>query len=128
MNGMLYCDVLQQELTQTNGKNYRTNPRTRSNKIWRPGIRQNSSKKKMAKLKLNALECPAKSSHLNLIEMLWPILDEKLAAKPIYLIMELRQRLEEEWNGISQLSCLDLIDSMPDSIQKCLKSKGAHFM
>ena len=76
---------------------------------------------KMAKLKVNVLEWAAKSPNLNPIEMLCSILDKKLAAKPIYSIMELRQWLEEEWNGIRQLSCLNLIDSMPDRIQKCLK-------
>ena len=82
----------------------------------------------MAKLKLNVLEWSAKSPHLNSIEMLCSIFDKKLAAKPIYSIMEFRQWLEEEWKGIRQLSCLNLIDSMPDRIQKCLKSKGGHFM
>ena len=82
----------------------------------------------MAKLKLNVLEWPAKSPDLNPIEMLCSIFDKKLAAKPIYSIMELRQRLEDDWNGISQLPRLNLIDSIPDRIQKCLKSKGGHFM
>ena len=82
----------------------------------------------MAKLNLNVLEWPGKSPDRNPIDILCSILNKKLAAKPMYSIMELRQRLEEEWNGISQLSCLNLIDSMPDRIQKCLKSKGGHFM
>ena len=56
------------------------------------------------------------------------ILDKKLAAKPISSIMELRQRLEGGWNDISQLSCLNLIDSIPSRIQKCLKSKEGYFM
>ena len=81
----------------------------------------------MAKLELNVLEWPEKSPDLNPIEILCSILDKKLAVKIIYSIMELRQRLEEEWNGIGQLLCLNLIDSMPDRIQKCLKSKGGHF-
>ena len=66
----------------------------------------------MAKLKLNVLEWSAKSLELNPIEMLWSILGKKLAAEPIYSIMKLRRRLEEEWNGISQLSCLNVIDWM----------------
>ena len=73
-------------------------------------------------------ERPAKSPDLNPIEMLWSILDKKLAAKLIYSKMEPHQRLEEEWKGIKQLSCLNLIGSVPNRIQKCLKWKGGHFM
>ena len=86
MNGTLYYAVLQQELTQS----MRTNPRTRSNKIWRLAIRQNS------KLKLNVLEWPAKSPHFNPIEMFYSILDKKLVSELIYSIMEVRQRFEEK--------------------------------
>ena len=112
MNWTLYCDVLQQELIQSMEK--------LSNKSAYTFQQDLSSchtskliQEKMAKLKVNVLEWPAKSSDLNPIEMFWSILDKKLAAKPIYSIMELRQRLEEEWNGIRQLSCLNLIDSTP---------------
>ena len=127
MNGTLYCDVLQQELTQSMGKLPNKSEYTFQHDLasWHTSKRV---QEKMAKLKLNVLEWPGKSSALNAIEMLWSILDKKSAAKPIYSIMELRQRLEEEWNGISQLSCLYLIHLMPDRIQKCLKSKGGHFM
>ena len=59
---------------------------------------------KMKKLRLNVLEWPVKNLNLNPVEMLRSILDKKLAAESIYSIMEPRQRLEEEWNGISQLS------------------------
>ena len=127
MNGTLYCDVLQQELTQSMKKL----PKKSAYTFQQDPAPFHVSKlvqDKMGKLKLNALEWPAKSSHLNPVEMLCFILDKKLAAKPIYSIMELRQRLEEEWNGIRSLSCLNLIDSMPDRIQKCLKSKGGYFM
>ena len=127
MNGTLYCDVLQQELTQSIGKLPNRSAYTFQQDLA-PCHTSKLFQEKMAKLKLNVLEWPAKSSDLNPIEMLCSILDKKLAAKPIYSIMELRQRLEEEWNGISQLSCLNLIDSMPDRIQKYLKSKGGHFM
>ena len=127
MNETLYCDVLQQELTQSMGKLPNKSAYTFQQDLA-PWHTSKLVQEKMAKLKLNVLEWPAKSPDLNPIEMLWSILDKKLAAKSIYSIMELHQRLEEEWNGISQLSCLNLIDPMPDSIQKCLKSKGGHFM
>ena len=127
MNETLYCDVLQQELTQSMGKLPNKSAYTFQQDLA-PCHTSKLVQEKMAKLKLNVLEWPAKSPHLSPIEMLCSILYKKLVAKLIYSIMELRQRLEEEWNGIRQLSCLNLIDSMPDRIQKCLKSKGGHFM
>ena len=96
MNGTLYCDVLQQELTQSMGKL----PNKSAYSFQQDLAPWHTSKlvqEKMAKLKLNVLEWPAKSSDLNPIEMLWSILHKKLAAKPLYSIMELRQRLEEKW-------------------------------
>ena len=127
MNGTLYCDVLQQELTQSMGKLLNKSAYTFQQDLG-PWHTSKLVQEKMAKLKVNVLEWQAKSPHLNPIQMLCSILDKKLATKPIYSIMELCQRLEEEWNGINQLSYLNLIDSMPDRIQKCLKSKGGHSM
>ena len=118
---ILWCSVTKNWHNQW--ENYRTNSHTRSNKIWRLAIRQNSSKKKwqnwswtywngQRKVRISIqLRCCAPSSIRN-----W------LPNPPIYSIMELRQRFEEEWNGIRQLSYLNLIDSIPDRIQKYLKS------
>ncbi|CAF1611181.1 unnamed protein product [Rotaria magnacalcarata] len=103
MNGTVYCDVLQQELKQSMGKLSNKTAYT-FQQDRAPWHASNLVKEKIKKLKLNVLEWPVKSPDLNPIEMLWSILDKKLAAKPIYSIMELRQRLEEEWNGISQSS------------------------
>ena len=102
MNVTLYCDVLQQELTQSMGKLPKKFAYTFQQDLA-PWYMSKLVQEKMAKLKLNVLEWPAKSPHLNPIEMLCSILDKKLAAKSIYSIVELRQRLEEEWNGIRQL-------------------------
>ena len=95
MNGTLYCDVLQQELTQSMGKLPNKSAYTfqQDLALWHTS---KLVQEKMVKLNLNVLEWPVKSPHLNPIEMLCSILDKKLAAKPIYSIMELRQRLEEE--------------------------------
>ena len=101
MNGTLCCDVLQQELTQSMGKL----PNKSAYTFQQDLASWHTSKlvqEKMAKLKLNILEWSAKSPGLNSIEMLCSILDKKLAVKPIYSTIELRQRLEEEWNGIYQ--------------------------
>ena len=125
--GRCNCDVLQQELAQSIGKLLNKSAYTFQQDLapWRTA---ELVQEKMAKLKLNVLEWPAKNPDLNPIEMLCSILDKKLAAKAIYSIMAFRQPLEEEWNGIRKLSCLNSIVSMPDRIQKCLKSKGGYFM
>ena len=81
MNGTLYCDVLQQELTQSMGKLPNKSAYTFQQNLA-PWHTSKLVQEKMAKLKLNVLEWPAKSPHLNPIEMLWSILDKKLAAKP----------------------------------------------
>ena len=93
-NGMLYCDVLQQELTQSMRKLSNKSAYMFQQDLT-PCHTSKLVQEKMAKLKLNVLEWPAKSPHLNAIEMLCSILDKKLAAKPIYSIMNLRQQLEE---------------------------------
>ena len=95
MNGTLYCDVLQQEFTQSMGKLSNKSEYTFQQDLA-PWYTSKLVQEKMAKLKLNVLEWLAKSPHLNPIEMLCSILDKKLAAKSIYSIMELRQRLENE--------------------------------
>ena len=116
VNGTLHCDVLQQDLTQSMGK-----LPNKSVYIFQqdlaPWHLSKFVQEKVAKLKLNVLEWSMKRLDLNPVEMLWSILAKKLATKPIYLIMELYQRLEEESNGISQLSRLILIDSIPNRIQ-----------
>ena len=90
MNGTLYCDVLQQELTQSMGKLLNKSAYTFQQDLA-PCHTSKLVQEKMAKLKLNVLEWSVKSPHLNPIEMLCSILDKKLAAKPIYSIIELRQ-------------------------------------
>jgi hypothetical protein len=49
-------------------------------------------------------------------------------AKSIYNKATLRQRLEEEWNGLDIELCKKLLDSMPDRIHQCLKAKGGLFV
>ena len=73
-------------------------------------------KDKIAKMKLKVLDWPLKSSDLNPIEMLWSILDKKLASKPIYSKSTLFIRLQEEWNSIDQELCIKLVDSMPEVV------------
>ena len=95
MSGTLYCDVLQQELTQSMGKLPNKSAYTFQQDLV-PWHTSKLIQEKMAKLELNVLEWTVKSPDFNPIEMLCSIFDTKLAVKPIYSIMELRQWLEEE--------------------------------
>ena len=119
MDGILYCDILQPELTQSM-KKLLNKAAYMFQQDLAPRHTSKLVQEKIAKLKLNVLERPENSVDLNPIEILWSVLDKTLAAKPIYSIMELRKRFEEERNDIRQLSCLNLIDATPGKIQKCL--------
>ena len=127
MNGNKYIDVLQQELKQFIEKN-----KIKKQVIFQhdhaPWHTSNIVKEKIRHLKLNVLDWAPKSPDLNPIEMLWSIIDKRLAATPIYSKQGLRERLDEEWNNISKDLCIKLVDSMPERIQKCLKVKGGHFL
>ena len=83
MNGTLYGDVLQQELTQSMGKLPNKSAYTFQHDLasWHTS---KLVQEKMAKLKLNVLKWPAKGPDLNSIEMLCSILDKKSAAKLIF--------------------------------------------
>ena len=68
---------------------------------------------KIIKLKLGVLDYAPKSPDLNLVEILWSILDKKLITKPIYSKAALINRFEEEWNDIDKDLCIKLVESMP---------------
>ena len=74
----------------------------------------------------NTLEWPASSPDLNPIEHLWAHLKMQLAKydTPPKGILELWERVEQEWNKISPDVCKNLIDSMPRRIEAVIKSKG----
>ena len=65
------------------------------------------------------------SPAINPIEHLWHHLKRKLAGYEIPLkgILELWDRVEEEWNKIP---CQNLIESMPRHIEAVLKAKGGY--
>jgi len=127
MNGILYCDVLQNELKKSIAQLPKKMPYMFQQDLA-PWHTSKLVSEKITKMKLNMLEWVSKSPDLNPVEMLWSILDKKLGAKPIYTKAQLKERLEQEWDDVDQQLCLNLIDSMPDRIQKCLKAKGGHFI
>ncbi|CAF1597481.1 unnamed protein product [Adineta ricciae] len=127
MNSNLYCDVLQHELKQSIQKIRKKN-KIIFQQDFAPWHTSKIVKQRIRQMKLNVLDWASKSPDLNPIEMLWSILDKKLAAKPIYSRTALKERLEEEWNNIDQDLCIKLVESMPERIQKCLAAKGGHFL
>jgi hypothetical protein len=74
------------------------------------------------------LSWPAQSPDLNPIEHLWDHLKRKLGGyeRPPSGILELWERVEEEWNKIEPEVCQNLIESMPRRVQAVLKAKGGH--
>jgi hypothetical protein len=74
------------------------------------------------------MDWPAQSPGISPIEHLWEHLKRKLAEYeiPPKGILELWDRVEEEWNKIPPEVCQNLTESMPRSIEALLKAKGGH--
>jgi transposase len=74
----------------------------------------------------DTLEWPAQSPDLNPIEHLWAGLKRRLNEyeHPPTGMLELWERIEDEWNKIDKKTCLRLIESMPERIRAVLRSKG----
>ena len=74
----------------------------------------------------DVLEWPAQSPDLNPIEHLWANLKRRLNQydHPPTGMLELWERIEDEWNKIDKETCLKLVESMPNRIKAVLKSKG----
>ena len=71
---------------------------------------------------------PAQSPALNPIEHLWFLLKRRLAAypKPAKGILDLWERIQEEWYKIEVGKCQRLIESMPRSVQEVIPANGGH--
>ena len=127
MNGNLYCDVLEHQLMPS------IKQMPKKNEVFfqqdlAPWHTSNIVKDKIAKLKLNVLDWAPKSPDLNPVEMLWSILDERLASKPMFSKGALMDRLQEEWDRVDKDLCIKLVESMPERLRKCLRAKGGHFL
>jgi len=74
------------------------------------------------------LSWPSQSLDLNPIEHLWWHLKRKVADYEVSPngILELWDRVEEEWNKIEPEVCQNLIRSMPRRIEAVLKAKGGY--
>ena len=101
MNGMTYCEVLRHELVQSMSM-----MPNKSEFIFQqdlaPWHTLNIVQATIKQMKLKVLDWTPKSSDLNLVEMLWSILDKNLASKPIYSKLAVQDRLQQEWNNIDK--------------------------
>ena len=126
-NGESYYDGLQNEVKQ-----FLVAIQAQEKMVLEQGLApwhiSNIVNEKIAKLNLRMLDWAPKRPDLNPVDMLWSILEKKLAAKPIYSKVALIERLQEEWNNIDKVLCIKLVESMPERICRCLKVKGRHFL
>lgn len=74
--------------------------------------------------KINVLKWPAQSPDLNPIENLWDIVDRKINRDCCKTPNELFRQAEIAWNGISDETLSNLIESMPRRCEEVLKNKG----
>ena len=127
MDGELYCDVLQNEVKKFLAK-IPAQGKMLFQQDLAPWHTSNIVKEKIVKLKLRMFEWAPKRPDLNLVEMLWSIRNKKLAAKLTSSKAALIERLQEEWNNIDKDLCIKLVESMPERIHQCLRTKGGHFL
>ena len=74
------------------------------------------------------LKWPAQSPDLNLIEHLRDYLKRKFAEynEPPQGMIELWERVEAEWEKISQDICTKLINKIPKKIKAVIEAKGRY--
>lgn len=77
---------------------------------------------------IDVLEWPAQSPDLNPIEHLWVHLKRQLDGypEPPKGIIELWDRVQDEWNKITPEVCRNLVESMPRRVEAVLKAKGGN--
>ena len=77
---------------------------------------------------VEVLDWPAQSPDLNPIEHLWFHLKRRLGVYPDApkSMLELWERVQEEWEKIPKETCLELIRSMPRRVAAVLKAKGGY--
>ena len=128
MDGELYTKILQDEFQESLAY-YGKDP---SSVIFQQdNDPKHTSKMASTWLKdhgFQVLSWPAQSPDLNPIEHLWTHLKKRVAdyEVPPKGILDLWDRVQEEWDQIGPEVCQNLIESMPRRIEAVLKAKGGY--
>lgn len=73
---------------------------------------------------VSLVELPPHSPDLNPIENLWADLKRRVESRTPRTIPELREIVISEWANTTQLTCSDLVDSMPDRMRAVVAADG----
>jgi hypothetical protein len=129
LDANLYCQILQDELIKT----IEYYSMDKDDVIFQQDNDPKHTSKKAKKclheeLKLTVLPWPARSPDLNPIEHLWRELKQRLADYETHATSPhvLWERIQLEWEKITEHDCLKLVESMPSRVRAVLKAKGGH--
>lgn len=80
----------------------------------------------LAQEHVNLLPWPARSPDISPIEHVWDIIGKKIGylPHPPDNLNDLRVRVQEAWDEISQIEINHLIDSMPRRVNECVRNRG----
>ncbi|KAI0995126.1 hypothetical protein K3495_g13055 [Podosphaera aphanis] len=128
MDQHLYTEILEEDLLQTLVEYGKT---PESVIFMQDNDPKHTSKKARQFLRdhsLAVLPWPANSPDLNPIEHLWNYIKKRLKdyPKPPNGILELLDRVQDEWAKIPAEECQKLMESLPRRIDAVLKAKGGH--
>jgi transposase len=127
MDGDLYVKILDKTFKKVSGFLIKPRMTLSSSKIMTQHTCK-KAKKWFEDHQYPVMEWPAQSPDINPIEHLWHHLKRRLAEYevPPKGILELWDRVEEEWNKIEPEVCQNLIESMPRRVEAVIKAKGGY--
>lgn len=72
-------------------------------------------------------EWPPSSPDLNMIELVWGIVQSRACAVPHASLESLINALQREWDKLDQATINGLVEEFPERLEKCIKANGGFF-